>query len=370
MIHAPTLLRSFAPLALALAAALALPAHAEPAQAKAQADEARAQADLAKARAELADAARRVAELSRGLAEEDRHLQALRIGGGEAGTPRLGVLLGVDEQSGVRIVGVTPGGGADKAGLKAGDRLLRIRGQAIAGGTGEARVASAREALARLEAGSPVPLTYQRDGRQHEVAVAPAATQRMVFTRSLNRTGGDDGIAALDILDSEDLTQLRELGPRLRGEVLRLTRPGACEGDACTAPLLAEALRWDGLNLLALEPQLGRYFGTERGVLVLAQGSLPGLQAGDVIQSIEGKPVATPREAMQAMGGKKPGEQVRVAVLRDRSPRELQVAVPARMRSLDFIPAPPAPPVPPAPPRMPAPPAPPAAPSAPTVALL
>lgn len=110
---------------------------------------------------------------SRGLAEEDRHLQALRIGGGEAGTPRLGVLLGVDEQSGVRIVGVTPGGGADKAGLKAGDRLLRIRGQAIAGGTGEARVASAREALARLEAGSPVPLTYQRDGRQHEVAVAP-----------------------------------------------------------------------------------------------------------------------------------------------------------------------------------------------------
>lgn len=58
----------------------------------------------------------------------------------------------------------------------------------------------------------------------------------MVFTRSLNRTGGDDGIAALDILDSEDLAQLRELGPRLRGEVLRLTRPGACEGDACTAP--------------------------------------------------------------------------------------------------------------------------------------
>ncbi len=352
-------LHRLAPFALALGCVLATPAMA-------QGNDAATRKQLEQARADLQDAARRVAELSGAAAMDDGRLQSIRIAAAEAagtpGKPRLGVLLGVDEQAGVRIAGVTPGGGAEKAGLKTGDRLLKIDGKAIGGTSGEARVEAARTALAGLEQGKPVRVAYQRDGRPHEVAVTPTATQPLVFARTL-RNGAGGGIVAIpELFDGAELARLEELGPQLRGEVLRLSHRD-CQGEDCGAPLLAEALRWDGLNLLALEPQLGRYFGTDRGVLVLSQGALPGLQAGDVIQKIEGKPVASPREAMQAMTAKKPGEQAKVTVLRERSARELQVAVPERTRSLEFIRVP-APPVPPAPPARPAPPAP-AAPAAP-----
>ncbi|GAB3515320.1 PDZ domain-containing protein [Pseudoxanthomonas daejeonensis] len=328
-------------LALSLACGLALPAHAQ--------DKADQQKQLEQARTDLQSAARRVAELSAQTGVDANRIESIHIDSrlGENGKPRLGVLLGIDEQAGVRIAGVTPGGGADKAGLKTGDRLLRIRGKAIHGASGEARVADARAALAVLEQGKPVRVSYQRDGKQHDADVTPAATQSLVFARTISRDGGDDPVTT--VIDSADLARLKDLGPQLRGEVIRLSRPGSCLGDGCTAPLLAEALRWDGLNLLALEPQLGRYFGTERGVLVLSQGALPGLQAGDVIHKIEGKAVASPREAMQAMTARKPGEQAKVTVMRDRSVREVQITVPERIRSLDFIPVPPERPAPPVP---------------------
>lgn len=341
----PNLLRRLTPLTLALGCALAVPAMARD-------DNAANQKELEQARADLQDAARRIAELSTTSDAGPGYASSIRFAvaepGGKPGRPRLGVLLGVDEQAGVRIAGITPGSGAEKAGLKTGDRLLKIDGMAIGGGDGAARVEAARTTLARLESGKSVRLSYQRDGRPLEAAVTPSATQSLVFSRS-----SGDLIALPEPLDSAGLAKLRELGPQLRSEVIRLSRQD-CQDGNCSAPLLAEALRWDGLNLLALEPQLGRYFGTDRGVLVLSQGALPGLQAGDVIQKIESKPVASPREAMQAMTAKKPGEQTRVTVLRERNVHELQVTVPERARALEFIKAPPAPPAPPTPPAAPA----------------
>jgi membrane-associated protease RseP (regulator of RpoE activity) len=352
-----------APLALALGYGLAVPAMA-------QDDSAARQKQLEQARADLQDAARRVAELSGATAADDGHIKSIRIAtaeaGGTSGRPRLGVLLAVDEQAGVRIAGVTPGSGAEKAGLKTGDRLLKIDGKTVGGSSGEARVEAAGKALlSTLEPGKPVRIAYQRYGSQHEVAVTPSATQSLVFTRML--PAGGDLAAFPELAGSPELAWFKGPGPQLHGEVMRLSRRD-CHGEDCGAPLLAEALRWDGLNLLALEPQLGRYFGTDRGVLVLSQGALPGLQAGDVIQKIEGKPVASPSEAMQAMTAKKPGEQARFTVLRERSTRELQVAVPERKRSLEFIRVPAAP-APPADPARPAPAAP-VAPASPSPAAV
>ena len=68
-------------------------------------------------------------------------------------------------------------------------------------------------------------------------------------------------------------------------EIIRIGPRGDCKGKNCKLPMLAEAFRWNGLNLASVDAQLGRYFGTDRGVLVLSAGAdLAGLQAGDVIQ--------------------------------------------------------------------------------------
>lgn|SRR5690606_17039294 len=349
MIHVPVI-RHATPWALAMSCLLALPAQAasSPSQDPACAEElANARGELARARTDLAQAARRVAGLSREQAGPGMGAAA-RLAD-DAARPRLGVLLGEDPQAGVRIAGVTPGSAAEKAGLRSGDRLLRIRGKAIAGTSGRGRVEAARQALAQLQSGSRVQLAYQRGGREHTVEVVPEPMQAHVFAQRLSGNAPP--------------------APQLRNEVLQLSLPGACAGDDCHAPLLSEALRWNGLHLVALDAQLGRYFGTDRGVLVLSQGALPGLQAGDVIQQVEGRAVSTPAEAMRQMTRKKPGEQARLTVMRDHSAHQVQVTVPERMRSLEFVPAPPAPPAPPATPGMAPPPAPPE-PPAPTADVL
>ena len=93
--------------------------------------------------------------------------------------------------------------------------------------------------------------------------------------------------------------------------------------------MLAEAFRWNGLNLAAVDAQLGRYFGTSEGVLVLSTGKdLEGLQAGDVIRRIGGKAVANPREAMEALRAQPAEGKVAVDYLRDRVAGSAQVSVP------------------------------------------
>jgi membrane-associated protease RseP (regulator of RpoE activity) len=120
--------------------------------------------------------------------------------------------------------------------------------------------------------------------------------------------------------------------------------------------MLTEAFRWSGLNLATVDKDLGRYFGTDRGVLVLSTSTeLAGLKAGDVIQSIDGKAVNSPREAMAALRNKPVDSQASVTYLRDRKTGTAQVKVP-KLAQLQFPPAPPTPPAPPAPPASPAPP--------------
>ncbi len=123
---------------------------------------------------------------------------------------------------------------------------------------------------------------------------------------------------------------------------------------------MLSAFRWNGLNLASVDPQLGRYFGTDHGVLVLSNGVLAGLQTGDVIQAIHGKPVASPRDAMTILGNQPDGAKVAVAYLRDRKTGNVQVPVP----TMGSIPPPP-PPAPPKPPALPLPPPPPPLPAPP-----
>src|SRR5690606_12938654 len=90
--------------------------------------------ELAAARAELDRAAKRYAELAREHGALSRDAQARIVQA--RNRPVLGVLLAADEETGVRIAGVTPGSGAAKAGLKSGDRLVSVDGTDVLGSNG------------------------------------------------------------------------------------------------------------------------------------------------------------------------------------------------------------------------------------------
>lgn len=301
-------------LALALIAPLPLLAQ--------QGDAAR-QKELDDARAELQRAAKSVAELSR----DDVTLRSpLNIDHIIVSRPRLGVLLSGDDDAGVRITGVTPESGAAKAGLKAGDRLVRVAGKPVSGDSADARVANARQLLADLKADTAVRITYQRDGRAHEANVTPlqisprigpaGEAPRAIFFSSGAGGASPDGIT--HVISPEVQRELRQLGTL-----------GDCKGEDCRLPALAEAFRWSNLNLATVDASLGRYFGTDAGVLVLSVGDeLAGLQAGDVIRKVDGTPVTTPRDVTQVLRGKSEDAKVAVEYLRDRQTRTSTVAVP------------------------------------------
>lgn len=285
--------------------------------------------------------------------------------------PRIGVVLAPDAR-GVRIAAVTPSGPAADAGLATGDRILSIGGGVLDGGDNDARLEQARAHLAGAAAGRTLALRVERNGKARTVEVTPRGGlaplawnggdgQREVVVM---RRGGDGDIEA------DALHGIADLPPDALRVIRELRSAPGCKGADCPTPMVLEAFRWNGLNLASVDTRLGRYFGTDRGVLVLGAGDvLSPLEPGDVILNIDGRAVDTPREAMDAMRGKPADSRMRIDYLRDRGTRTAQVLVPRTPRWDAIAPLAPLPPSPPAPSAPPAPPGPPSAPpSAPTTA--
>ena len=339
---------SYRPFALSAAAGVLLAGVSLPIAAQQQQTESRAESraeSYRQSQAELASRQRAISESRSGADYRARVLEYFKDGYLDR-KPVIGVLLVPDEISGVRIAGVTPNSGAEKAGIKSGDRLFKINGKRIEGVTPEVRLLNARRMLSELPAGQQAVLVVRRDGNLTAASVKPELDQRVFF---FNTTDGS--LARLDgnvvirqgnpgITDMEaDSIQIERLGsassteiaPEIRREIIRLGSD--CKGEDCKFPVLAEAFRWNGLNLASVDAGLGRYFGATKGVLVLSTGKdLDGLQAGDVIRSIGGKEVATPREAMDSLRAQPAGGKVAVAYLRDRAPGTAQVSVPESLQ--------------------------------------
>src|SRR5690606_4730249 len=137
-----------------------------------------------------------------------------------------------------------------------------VDGTDVLGSSGALRVENARKLLRDLETDTPVRIGYVRDGRRASATATPAPN-----ARAFAFTTGDGGafewfdgaelrrIEALarEFADSEVVKSLPGIAPEVRREVIRLA-----DGEA---PRLLSAFRWNGLNLAALDPQLGRYFG-------------------------------------------------------------------------------------------------------------
>jgi membrane-associated protease RseP (regulator of RpoE activity) len=387
-----------ATLALALGMALAGVAAAQSTPTPAQ------QKELDAARSEVERAAERLAELSAKYGDAQA---PIRIERRVLRKPVIGVVLAPDDKAGVRIAGVTPDSAAAGAGLKSGDRIIDIDGSAISAADGMARVDQTRELLAGVDARKTITLRYDRDGKVQTVKLTPKVSDRLLFMPGVDGDATFDGEVRMFDLGDGDVQVIAEragaeaasavrhariaasaahaaaaeagqhakwaaaIAPDVRREVIRLGGDCKGKGEDCSLPVLAEAFRWNGLNLATVDAGLGRYFGTDDGVLVLSTGKdLEGLQAGDVIRKIDGKAVDSPREAMELLRAQPAAAKVRVDYLRDRKAGTAQVTVP---RALPFRippppPMPPAPPAPPAPPiagMPPIPPVPPVAPAAP-----
>jgi len=196
------------------------------------------------------------------------------------------------DKIGARIEGITPGGPAEKAGLKAGDVITRFNTTALGGveseedddsGPGMKLISLAR----RLEPGDTVSIEYRR--------------------------GTDNRKATLVAEDIGDDTRVEipDMG-HMEGMFPKMDMP---EGRTFT---FAFGSPWGGIEMVSLNPDLGDYFGTREGVLVVRapEDSSLTLKGGDVIVSIGGRKPSSPEQAMRILRSYDTGETVTLDVLR------------------------------------------------------
>ncbi|MGQ0586007.1 MAG: PDZ domain-containing protein [Gammaproteobacteria bacterium] len=318
-------------------AAMALPVAAGPDEDQQQArkDLERARQEVEKARAELQKATR---ELARSMAKVERDNPKVQYFEYMTDPKRamLGVLIPDDfedgEMRGVRLQAVTPGSGAEKAGLKAGDLLTAINGKSLAAeGKKVSPQAKMKEVMRKLKAGDEAKVEFERDGRSRSTTVTTQSPEPMGMMPPMPLL--DDWLHEGDIYKAPmaDIPWMQFRGPAIRG-----------------------------LELAKLDEDLGAYFKTGDGVLVVKapkEGTL-GLKSGDVIQKIDGVSVSEPVTVLDKLRSRAEEQSVKLEIVRQGSRMELRGTIP--VASITPKRVKPVPPVAPAPPTPPAPATPPA----------
>jgi len=87
---------------------------------------------------------------------------------------------------------------------------------------------------------------------------------------------------------------------------------------------------WIGISMQPLTPDLRRQFKAEQGVLVGEvftddPADRAGIQPGDVVVRLDGEPVAEPKDVQFGILRHRPGETIRLTILRDGQEREVEV---------------------------------------------
>ncbi|MFQ5634691.1 MAG: PDZ domain-containing protein [Gammaproteobacteria bacterium] len=203
---------------------------------------------------------------------------------------------------GVAIVGVTPGAAAAEAGLRADDVLIAIDDTSLTADSVRAANRRLLDFMSGVSPGQELRITYLRGDEVLETSLVADAF---------------DAEAMPDDFPFRD--DLEKLGRRIEDEVIWPLR-----------------FRWRhygtfaGMELVALTPELGRYFGTDEGLLVVRAPTDAGigLEDGDVIRNIGARVPNDAGHAMRILRSYEPGEELVIGVVRDKKEREVRLTLP------------------------------------------
>ncbi len=276
-----------------------------------------------------ADALRQqLRELERRMGRDVRTIE-IRPSFVGAGRARIGVVLrdgrdATTDSIGAVIEAVTPSGPADQAGLAVGDIIVTINGERVvvpARGTAGAGIPAQRvqRAMAEVKDGDTVVVEYRRgrDSRRARIVARALGDESFVFTMPRLDTVVARAMPRID-------TALMRAGETME-RVRFFGEPGAVTFAWGSA-------RWSDMEIVSLNPELGRYFGSEEGILVVRapRDTLLGLRGGDVIRSINGRAPTSPSHAVRILRSFEPGEEIRIDLLRERRRQTVRATVPER----------------------------------------
>jgi C-terminal processing protease CtpA/Prc len=239
---------------------------------------------LEQAQRRLEQAASEVARLSTQLSTSAMQEVMPMIGSGHA---IIGVQLeSAGDTSGARVREVSPGGPAAEAGIRTGDVVVAVNGTTI---TAEEPTRQVVRIMREVKPDSRVAVRVLRNGKPQEFSVTARSTPMFDLDFSLS-----------------DL-------PEVTGAFM------------FHRPLM-------DMELATISPQLGSYFGTDKGVLVVrapTDGALK-LEDGDVILAIDGRQPTSGSHATRILGSYQPGEKVTLRVLRRHKTEDIVATLPER----------------------------------------
>lgn len=253
-------------------------------------------AQLEAARRRLEEAAHQVAELSTQMSRP--FIEKFAAMAGEPGRAILGVQLekATGSSPGARVREVSPGGPAAEAGIHAGDVIVALNGNTL---SGEEPTGQVVDLMREVKPDSKVKVRVLRDAKPREFTVTVRSGPGYF---ALARGMPDVAFGPLG-----PMPPLGPLAPMVRGPFM-------------------------DMELVTLTPQLGRYFGADKGVLVVrspAKGAMQ-LEDGDVILAIDGRQPLSGSHATRILASYQPGEKLSLHIIREHKTLDVQATMPTR----------------------------------------
>ena len=235
----------------------------------------------------------------------------------------IGVVISHDDDPvGAHVAEVSPGGAAADAGLRAGDVIVSINGERMGGTRAAQNVVNAIH-----EAGSDgkLKMHIQRGDKVQKID-----QEIVVVARTPAGFTGPGPFAFNFAVPPAPAAPAAPAAPPAP------PAPGAPNVHIETpyGPFaFSYAYAYQGLGsmeLATLTPQLGHYFGTDKGVLVVRapKDSSLKLQDGDVILSIDGREPISGTHATRILASYQPGEKVLLHIMRERKAINLETKLP------------------------------------------
>ena len=250
----------------------------------------------------LAEAARKIAELSTNNLPAIIDIERRIHMGGRA---VLGITIGGDDGDGpvegVTVRGVSPGGAAADAGLQSGDIITAVNDESMTADDDEQANAKLVEFMSGVEEGDVLDVEYLRNGKQTSVEVEPRESSMLAFA----------------------------FGPGRQDYSVRVT-PNMPNFDVRKFAWVSDGSGWGHMEMVSLTERLGKYFGTDKGLLVVRAPDDENLKLedGDVIQSIDGREPKSVSHAMRILGSYQSGEQLELQIMRDKRRQTLKIEMP------------------------------------------
>jgi S1-C subfamily serine protease len=252
------------------------------------ANQADLEAKLADAQRQLEQAAHQVAELSIQVNRPYIRHFTTTTNGEVFGHVIVGLQLDPHntKESGALVLEVSPGGPAAEAGIRGGDVIVNVNGESIRGTNASRRVL---KIMREVRPDTKLAMRVQREGSERTFTVTPRE--------------GPDVVTIADPF----------------GEIPEPPMPPAFMVEG---PL-------SNMELATLTPRLGKYFGTEKGILVIrapGDGQLK-LEDGDVILAIDGREPTSGSHATRILSSYQPGEKINLKIVRERKTLDLQATI-------------------------------------------